>query len=72
MVSELLLSYHKNDHIFYLYQMQKIKELLKGHTILHSLSIVSTSKSLKSTFNEAALLAELGTGINNQICLHSF
>lgn len=53
----------KMTHIFYLYQMQKIKEVLKGHSILHSLSIVSTSKSLKSIFNEAALLAELSTVI---------
>lgn len=45
----------------HLYQMQKIKELLKGHSILHSLSITSTFKSLKSSLNEAALLGELST-----------
>lgn len=50
-----LLSYHENDLSFYLYQMQKIKELLKGHSILRSLSMMSTFKSLKPTFNEVAL-----------------
>lgn len=51
----------KMTHLFHLYQMQKIKELLKAHSIFPFLSIVSTFKPLKTTFNEVALLAELST-----------
>ena len=53
----------KMTHLFHHYQMRKIKELLKAHSILHSLGIVSTFKLLKSTFKELAPPPEISTGV---------
>lgn len=49
--------------LFHHYQMQKTKELLKGHSVLQSLGIMSTFSPLKFVFKELALPAEVNNGV---------